>query len=93
MTDKISSHEDKYGYQDYNLSKLEHSVEFLDYKIKQETPLSIRISVIEERLNNEIKTLTKDLSDTKSEAKLKMVERLVYVSIIVGLITTLITLK
>ena len=93
MTDKTSAYEEKYGISPHSFSKLERSVEFIDYKIKQEIPLSVRISILEEKFNNEINTLKKDLSEAKSEAKFKMVERLVYFSIIVGLITTLITLK
>jgi len=42
----------------------------LDFTVKQEKPLSIRISVLEERVANEINSLRKDL------AKLKLVHKI-----------------
>ena len=75
----------------YYLHGLESKFEHLDYLVKQEKPLSIRISVLEEKVANEINSLRKDLTDAKSEAKFKMAERVTYIAVIVGLLTTLIT--
>lgn len=67
----------------------------IEYRLKQEIPtdLSRRLTILEERFKSDIQALKQDFSDAKSESKLKMAERLVYVTIIVGLVTTLITLK
>lgn len=91
MAERKPNNESYYERDKYNLPELERKFEYLDFTVKQEKPLSIRISVLEERVANEINSLRKDLTDAKSEAKFKMAERVTYIAIIVGLLTTLIT--
>lgn len=94
MTDKTLQTKD-IDYMADRISRLESSVQFLDYRLKKENPsgLSDRVIILEQRFELELDTLKREFSEAKKEARLKMTERLVYVSIIVGLITTLITLK
>ena len=91
MTDKTSSPENIDFHLYERILGIESSIKLVEAKIPSN--LSDRLTVIEQKFNNEVGTLKRDLEDSKNEARLKMIERLAYVAIIVGLLTTLITSK
>lgn len=79
------------------LSKLEYSIQHLEYRMTQEIPANLteKLTIIdpkfekmEQRFEGEIKNLKRDLVDAKASMK----ERLAFISIIVTLIIALVTL-
>lgn len=72
-----------------DLSKLEYSIQHLEYRMDQEIPTDLvsRITVIEERFNSEISALKKDFYDAKESIKEKYTLYVIIITLVIALAT------
>jgi len=90
MNDTNSHINDDYsGRISNDLSRLEYSIQHLEYRMDKEVPTDLvsRITVLEERFNSEISVLKKEFSYAKESIKEKYTLYAIIITLVIALVT------